>query len=35
MTVDATGSELIDRAKTRAAGGTVAGLTPCLQCHAR
>jgi hypothetical protein len=35
MTRDAAGSQLIARAKARAAGETVAGPTPCEQCHGR
>lgn len=35
MQHDAAGSELLARAKTIAAGGTVAGPAPCQQCHAR
>lgn len=35
MTSDAAGSELLARAKARAAGEGVAGQTPCQQCHAR
>lgn len=35
MTVDAAGSQLLARAKTRAAGQPVAGPTPCQECHGR
>jgi hypothetical protein len=35
MTTDAAGSQLIARAKARAAGEAVAGPTPCEQCHGR
>ncbi len=35
MRHDAAGSELLTRAAERAAGHTVAGNTPCEQCHAR
>jgi hypothetical protein len=35
MTHDAAGSELLARAKARAAGDKVDGPTPCEQCHAR
>ena len=35
MQHDAAGSELLPRAAERAAGHTVAGDTPCEQCHAR
>jgi hypothetical protein len=35
MLTDAAGSELLPRAKTRAAGEPVTGQTPCEQCHAR
>ncbi len=33
MTADAAGSELLPRAKQRAAGEVVAGVAPCEQCH--
>jgi hypothetical protein len=35
MTSEAAGSELLPRAKARAAGETVAGQAPCGECHAR
>ncbi len=35
MEHDAAGSQLLDRAKARAAGEQVAGQTPCEQCHGR
>lgn len=35
MQHDAVGSALLPRAKSRAAGETVAGQTPCEQCHGR
>jgi hypothetical protein len=35
MMADAAGSQLLGRAKARAAGEAVAGPTPCEQCHAR
>jgi hypothetical protein len=35
MTVDAAGSQLLARAKTRAAGQPVTGATPCQECHGR
>jgi len=35
MMTDAAGSELLARAKARAAGEPVSGPTPCAECHAR
>jgi cytochrome c553 len=35
MTVDAAGSQLLGRAKARAAGEPVPGATPCQECHGR
>ena len=35
MTTDAAGSQLLPRAKARAAGEAVSGPTPCEECHAR
>lgn len=35
MTVDAAGSQLLARAKARAAGQPVTGATPCQECHGR
>jgi hypothetical protein len=35
MTTDAAGSQLLARAKARAAGEAVSGPTPCEECHAR
>jgi hypothetical protein len=35
MMTDAAGSELLARAKARAAGEAVSGPTPCAECHAR
>jgi tetratricopeptide (TPR) repeat protein len=35
MTTDAAGSDLLARAKARAAGETVGGPVPCEACHAR
>lgn len=35
MTVDAAGSQLLGRAKARAAGQPVTGATPCQECHGR